>query len=294
MLRIVKASDPLTVEQIVLCLYSQPGLGKTTLGFTAEDPLLFDCDKGAYRAANRKDSVSAPNWKAIEAIEPSDLAPYKTIVLDTAGRSLDLLTADIIAANPKLGRGGSLTLQGYGELKSRFGAYLRMLRTLGKDVVLIAHMDEQRSGDEVIERLDVQGGSKAEIYKSADAMGRILIRGNDRMIDFNPRENSFGKNPCSLPIIPFSLANPKCLAEVIATIKERLNAQVETDKAASNAMQDWVLVLREADVTMLNRLLPEIRKAGPKVEALASKRARDLKLTFRGDAFVPAAEKAIA
>lgn len=283
MLKIVKATEPLTVDQIVVCLYSQPGLGKSTLAFTAEDSILFDCDKGAYRAHNRKDTVPAPDWGAIGTVAAADLAPYKTVILDTAGRALDLLTADIGKSNPKLTRGGGvLTLQGFGELKSRFGAYLRMLKTLNKDVVLICHMDEQRNGDDVIERLDVQGGSKAEIYKSADAMGRIIIGKNgERSIDFNPRENSFGKNPCALPVIPFALDDEKCLANIIATIKERLNAQVATDKAVRSDLQDWMTVIREADtVDTLNQLMPEIKKASSPVKALATKRAHELHLAW--------------
>lgn len=284
MLRIVKATEPLTVDQIVVCLYSQPGLGKSTLGFTAEKPLLIDADKGAYRAKNRSDTVPAPNWKAIETIEAADLAPYKTVVLDTAGRALDLLTADIIAGNPKTGRGGSLTLQGFGELKARFGAYLRMLKTHGKDVVLLCHMDEQRNGDEIIERLDIQGGSKAEIYKSADAMGRVVIgRNGERSIDFNPRENSFGKNPCNLPNIPFSVDDKNCLGKIIATIKERLNASVEEEKVEVDRLSDWQAVLSEtSNVDLMNQLLPEIRKSGPKVIAMANKRAHELHLAWDG------------
>src|ERR1700677_586989 len=156
MLKIVKASEPMTVSQLVLCIYAAPGLGKTTLGYTAEDPLDFDCDHGAYRAKNRKDTVTVNSWKDIEVVTPEDLTAYKTIILDTAGRALDYLTDDIITKNPKHGRGGALTLQGYGELKSRFTTWLKALRRLGKDVVLIAHMDEQRQGDDMIERLDGQ------------------------------------------------------------------------------------------------------------------------------------------
>lgn len=292
MLRIVKATEPLTVDSIVVCLYSQPGLGKTSLAFTADEPLLFDCDKGAYRSANRKDTVPAPNWKAIENVEAADLKAYKTIILDTAGRSLDLLTSEIISNNPKMGRGGSLTLQGFGELKGRFGSYLKMLRTHGKDVVLVAHMDEQRNGDDVIERLDVQGGSKAEIYKSADAMGRIIMRGNERFIDFNPRENSFGKNPCNLPVIPFSIDDKACLANVIATIKERLNAQAAEQKSAETSMQDLITAISECKTSDdLNMLLPDIRKSGARGIALAQKRMRDLGCKFdrAKDTFVAAA-----
>ena len=39
----------------------------------------------------------------------ADLAPYNTVVVDTAGRMLDALAADIIADDSKMGRGGVLS-----------------------------------------------------------------------------------------------------------------------------------------------------------------------------------------
>src|SRR5207248_775075 len=114
-------------------------------------------------------------------------------------RALDVLTQDIIQGNPKMGRGGALSLQGYGELRSRFTAWVKFVRAFGLDVVLLAHADEQRSGDEVIERLDVQGGSKNEIYKSADVMGRIAIINKNRILSLSPTDTAFGKNPGQLP-----------------------------------------------------------------------------------------------
>lgn len=285
MLKIIKSSEPMLVERINMCIYSPPGLGKSTLAFTARDPVLLDCDKGAYRAHNRKDTVPVSAWSDIESITAADLAPYKTTILDTAGRALDYLTADIITKNPKMGRGGALTLQGYGELKARFSAWLKMLRTLGKDVVLIAHMDEQRNGDDVIERLDVQGGSKAEIYKSVDAMGRLYIKGNERFLDFNPRENCFGKNPCELPVMPVGLTNSAFLAEVIDTIKDRLNQSAEVAKEADREMQDWTIAVNDCSTAKeLNDLLPEVRKASPAVRFIVQKKSRELGLTFNKQA----------
>lgn len=281
MLKIIKAAEPLTVEHINVCIYSPPGLGKTTLGFTSESPLLLDCDKGSYRASNRKDVVPVTSWSDIASISAGDLVQYKTVIVDTAGRALDFLTTDIIAANPKMGRGGALTLQGYGDLKAKFTAWLKMLRMCGKDVVLIAHMSEERNGDDVIERLDVQGGSKAEIYKSVDAMGRIVMRNNERFLDFNPRENSFGKNPCSLPVMPFSIDNRSFLGEVIATIKDRLNDSAQAEKIAVDRMSDWKSVIDDCKhADDLNQLLPQIRKGGAPVIAMATKRARELSLLW--------------
>ncbi|RVG82346.1 ATP-binding protein, partial [Sinorhizobium meliloti] len=197
-LKITRASDPITVDRLNMVIYGPPGIAKTSLAFTAEAPLLLDFDNGSHRAANRKDVVRVTSWADITNIDAGDLEPFKTIVVDTAGRALDSLSVDIIKANPKHGRGGALTLQGFGELKSRFGAFLKLLNSFGKDVVLIAHMDEQRSGDDVIERLDVQGGSKGEIYKTADAMGRLIIENKHRWLLFSPTDAAFGKNPGQL------------------------------------------------------------------------------------------------
>jgi hypothetical protein len=56
-LKITRAADPITVDRLNVTIYAQPGIGKTSLAFTAEAPLLLDFDQGAHRAANRQDSV---------------------------------------------------------------------------------------------------------------------------------------------------------------------------------------------------------------------------------------------
>lgn len=43
-LRIISANEPMKVDQLVVTIYGQPGVGKTSLGFTAESPLLLDFD----------------------------------------------------------------------------------------------------------------------------------------------------------------------------------------------------------------------------------------------------------
>lgn len=228
-LKILAANEPITVSRIIMALYGQPGVGKTSLAFTAEKPLLFDFDSGAYRAKNRKDVVPVSNWQDVADLSADDLAPYSTIIIDTVGRALDCLSADIMRREPKMGRGGALSQQGWGRLKSEFLAWLRTLRDSGKDVILIAHGTEKINGDETIERLDVSGGTKDEVYKSADAMGRVAIRDGKRMLDFDPTESAFGKNPAQLPrtAIPATDVNPAFLAEVIQQTKDALNAMSE-------------------------------------------------------------------
>lgn len=299
-LRITRASDPITVDHLNLVIYGPPGLGKTSLAFTAEAPLLLDFDQGAHRAAGRKDSVGIRSWDDVASITADDLAPFKTVIVDTAGRALDVLSADIIRSNPKHGRGGALTLQGYGELKARFIAFLKLLNGFGKDVVLIAHMDEQRNGDEVIERLDVQGGSKGEIYKAADAMGRIAMRSGQRVLNFSPSDAAFGKNPGQLdPLTIPHHDRPEFagfLGEVIASTKAKLNALTEEQREAQALLEKWRTSLDDIeDAAGINAAIPEAKKAGTAVSALLVARAQKLGLTFDTKAKIytaPATEKA--
>lgn len=284
-LKITRAADPIKVERLNTVIYGPPGLGKTSLAFTANAPLLLDFDNGSHRAANRKDVVRVTDWTDVANISADDLAPFKTVIVDTAGRALDAITADIIRTDPKGHKNGALTLPGYGTLKTRFTTFLKLLNSFGKDVVLIAHMDEQRSGDDLIERLDVQGGSKGEIYKAADAMGRLSMSNGKLLLRFSPSDAAFGKNPGQLP----PLDVPHCdkpefagfLADVIQRTKDRLNAGAEDQQKAS-AEQEWFRsILPSVDsADHLNGLLGRASQAGRASKIMVNERATALGLIF--------------
>lgn len=295
-LKITRAADPIKVERLNMVVYGPPGIAKTSLAFTAANPLLLDFDNGSHRAANRKDVVRVEDWNDVASMTAEDLAQFSTVIVDTAGRALDCLTVDIIRANPKHGRGGALTLQGYSELKSRFGSFLKLLNSFGKDVVLIAHMDEQRNGDDVVERLDVQGGSKGEIYKSADAMGRLTITNGQRRLLFSPTDAAFGKNPGQLPPLDVphfeSAEFGTFLAEVIDQTKDRLNALSEEQKEAV-AEQEWfretLAKVKTADE--INGLLGRAKNAGQACKIMVRDKANDLGLIYDKDAMAYVAVK---
>lgn len=282
-LKIVRATDPIRVDRLNMVIYSPPGIGKTSVAFTASKPLLLDFDRGAHRAVNRKDTTPVNDWSDVAGITADDLAGFDTVIVDTAGRALDVLTADIIRANPKHGRGGALTLQGYGELKARFVAFLKLINGFGKDVVLIAHMDEQRNGDDVIERLDVQGGSKNEIYKAADAMGRIAMEGGQRWLRFSPADASFGKNPGQLdPIKVPHFSDPAFagfLAGVIQQTKDKLNALTEDQRKALAEQEAFAKAVAEAtDADGINALIERAKAGGKPLIAVLAARAAALDL----------------
>jgi hypothetical protein len=280
-LKITRAADPITVERLNMVIYGPPGLGKSSLAFTAEAPLLLDFDRGAHRAVNRKDIVPVESWADVASITADDLAPFKTVIVDTAGRALDAITADIIKTDPKGHKNGALTLPGYGVLKTRFTTFLKLLNSFGKDVVLIAHMDEQRNGDDLIERLDVQGGSKGEIYKAADAMGRLSMVNGKLLLRFSPSDAAFGKNPGQLP----PLDVPHCdspefegfLGRVIQQTKDRLN-ELSSEQQAAKEEQDWFrkTLPTIAVVDEINGLVERAKAGGAACKSMLHARAKEL------------------
>jgi len=244
-LRITKAHEPIQMKTIKTCLYAQPGVGRTSLAFTAYKPLLLDFDNAAYRAKNRGDAVLIESWSEIEKMDQGDFAGYQTVVIDTVGRALDKLTTVVASNDPKnRTRSGGLTLQGYGALKTEFIAWLNKLLGWGLDIVLLAHLDEQRSGDDVIERLDITGGSKNEVYKVCDQMGRIYMQNGKRVLNFSPTDVAFGKNPgmfdpIELPSDPFYVKEPHFLGDIIEKAKAAINAMNAEQTAVAGLLEAW-------------------------------------------------------
>jgi len=262
-LRITRATDPITVERLVQCIYAPPGIGKTSIAFTSHKPLLLDFDGGVHRAVFRLDTVKVETWDDVAEISDDDLRQYRTLIFDTAGRALDVLSTDIIKKNPKMGRsGGALTLQGFGELKARFIAFTRMIRSFGLDIVLLAHSDEQKNGDDLIERIDVQGGSKNEIYKVADMMGRLYIRNGKRYLNFNPSETAYGKNPGRLGEVEIPdlqrVDNRGFLGELSDRVKAELNKLTAEQQETATVLAEWQIKFDSANTPdEYNGFIPE-------------------------------------
>lgn len=288
-LTITRSDEPIEVKNLCLTIYSQPGLGKTSLAFTASNPLLLDFDKGAYRAVDRKDVVQVENWRDVANIKQADIADYDTIIIDTVGKALDCLAADIIQGNSKLSYGGALNQQGWGQLGVRFSQYLKLLRSFGKDVVLISHMDEQKDGDAIKERLKIQGGSKDVILTDSDLIARISIYNRERNLVFSPTETSFGKDPAGINsmLIPdaSSEAFATCLADIIEGTKDRLNALSEEQIARKGEIEWFKDKLPEmTNVKSINEVLGRAKKAGRDISKMVVDRAAELGFEFDTDA----------
>lgn len=267
-MRIIHATEPIEVAHPVFLIFGQPGIGKSSLGYSLADPLALDFDRGAHRAANRRDTLVIDAWADVDELmkDPKALEPYQSITVDTVGRCLDVMTADIALNDPKKAPGGNLSQQGWGVLKNRFRTWTSQLRALGKDVLLIAHDKEDKDGDTRIVRPDIVGGSYGEVMKVADFVGYAYMSGKDRILDFNPTDRWIGKNPAGwapFKVPPVGKAQA-FMAEVVQKGREALGAISDQSASVMREVDAWRdKIAGFGSVAQYNAAIPEIKQLPP-------------------------------
>lgn len=275
-LNIVTSMQPLNIENIITFIYGDPGIWKTSLAFTAKNPILFDFDKGAYRASNRKDTVQIGSWQEVATFTAQDLVNYDTIIIDTAGRALDMIIDSLKTDSRNTTRGGQLSMQGYGKLGGIFTDWLKMLRGMGKDIVLLAHASEDKDGDNVIKRPDMVGGSKKEAYKIADMMAYMTTQqsqnGDIKVLNFMPSSTYLAKDSGQIgnvQIVPMKDA-PNQLANIIQATKDHINSLSAEAAKAQKELDDLRNDLLDAESTSdLDELKADLNKTHPLYKEMA-------------------------
>lgn len=203
---LIKKPSELEVKQtITMLVYGQPGVGKSTLGCSAPNCVLFDYDGGVQRmnGAHKTLTVQIRSWEDTQAALDEITREYpdvQTIIIDTVGKMLDYMSEYIMRTNSRMRKAdGSLTLPGYGLRKQMFIDFIRKTGVLGKNVVFIAHEKEEKRGEETVKRPEIGGSSANDLIKELDLVGYMSMIGKERTIAFNPTEWYYAKNTCSLP-----------------------------------------------------------------------------------------------
>lgn len=250
-LNIISADQPLQVNAIITYLYADPGLGKTSMGFTADKAISFDFDRGSHRTGELRRGAVVPvqQWADVANLTMQDLAPYNTIVIDTVGAMLESIKTHLLLNATNRQKDGALKLKAQGLANQTFKNYVNTLISAGKDVVFIAHASEDQNGDQVIYRPDLGGKNRNELYRIADIMGYLTTAQtgegkNERVISFSPCPTHHAKNAGALGgetgevWVPDLKAHPRFLADLIQQAKDHINTMTPAQLASMKAQQD--------------------------------------------------------
>lgn len=243
-----KPSEIQAPTSVRILIYGQPGIGKTTLGVSAPQTLLLDFDGGVHRLnpIHVTDTVQITSWEDCVNVLKEDLTAYRTLVIDTAGKLLDYMSAYIIKSDPKMGRkDGALTLQGYGVRKTTFSNFVKQVSVMGKHLVFVAHDREEKDGDYKTVRPEIGGSSAGDLIKEIDLVGYMEASGKKRTISFDPCEKFYGKNTCNLePIIDIPEATIK--NNFLSLIIDTYNESLEKRKTIAATYQEVIEQITEA------------------------------------------------
>ena len=261
-LNIISADQALNVSAIITYIYADPGLGKTSLGFTGDKAISFDFDRGAHRTGELRRGAVVPvqQWADIENIKEQDLAPYNTVVIDTVGAMLEAIKTHLLKTANNRQQDGALKLKAQGLANMKFKQYINTLLSFGKDVVFIAHASEDQNGDQVIYRPELGGKNRNELYRIADIMGYMttVTTGegkNARVINFKPSPTHHAKNSGALGgetgevWVPDLKSHPTFLADLIAQSKAHINTLTPAQLTLAKAVEDlenWKQSCKEA------------------------------------------------
>lgn len=249
-------------KKIRILIAGYPGIGKSTLALSAPNPLHIDVDFGIDRIEPRyrMPFIQPQSYDEILAdLVPGNIKDFDTLVFDTGGKLLTLMSLWAIKKDPKYGqRDGSLSLKGYGFIGKEFVRLMDYcFYELKKHIVMVFHAIEEKDGDNTRLRIKVEGQTKNNVWEPMDLGGFVEMYGNDRTIGFSNCEKYFAKGtrgikgvikiPELTPTTPndfliklFAQYNALAAKEIEEVAKEQTayEAVMESGLAAINSIVD--------------------------------------------------------
>lgn len=185
-------------KKIRMLIAGYPGIGKSTLALSAPNPLHIDVDFGIDRIEPRyrRPYIQPKNYEEILSdLTPENVKDFDTLVFDTGGKLISLMSLWAIRKDPKYGqRDGSLSLKGYGYIGKEFVRLMDYcFYELKKHIVIVFHVIEEKDGDNTRLRIKVEGQTKNNVWEPMDLGGFMEMYGNDRTIGFSNCERYFAK-----------------------------------------------------------------------------------------------------
>lgn len=286
----------IVVNGLVIALYGDAGVGKTTTALTAKKPLLLDFDGGVQRCDLRggKDIVTIRDWEAdiLPALKDiiANLSSYSTIIIDTADSCINAIKTWVKLRRPKDCIDGRKM---YGLIKDEFYMFINTLVSAGIDIILIAHKTTEEENKIKRSVMQITGGSKNLIYQRADFMGYIHIDGKSRAISFIPTEEWDGKtvsNYNSNYFLPDCFTNSNFFELEIQKMKDAINSRATKQVEKANFLiAQSELISKAMNATDMNLILEDFNGSTEptaikkQLWAKMKERAKEVNIIFDAD-----------
>lgn len=262
-------------KRIRMLIAGYPGIGKTTLALSAPRPLHIDCDFGLDRveARYRVPFIQPQSYDELLAdLVPENLRDFETLVFDTGGQLLTLMSLWAMKKDPKYGqRDGTLSLKGYGFVGKEF---MRLMDycfyELKKHIVMVFHAVEEKDGDNTRLRIKVEGQTKNNVWEPMDLGGFMEMHGNDRVIGFSNCERYFAKGTRGIKgVMKVPELGPDKPNDFVARLFDLYNKQAadevrmaEEQKGAYEAVMEkgQAIIAKIEDANTANQAVEEMKQ----------------------------------
>lgn len=176
-MQITKTTDAAAKPSLVMLVYGNGGVGKTTFASTAPKPLLVDCENGAKYFGLRgieMDVAKISKWEDMQGLhDVARSGDYETIIIDPIGELMEKLKIYMVSLkNPKnVMPDGSPTMAGWGWLKDAMKSMLKQLRDTGVNILLVAHVEEKDVEGTLVKRPKILTKISEDLIAFVDVVG---------------------------------------------------------------------------------------------------------------------------
>jgi phage nucleotide-binding protein len=180
-MEIKKSTDPQVKPKIIMLVYGNGGVGKTTFGSTAPKPLLVDCENGAKYFGLRgieMDVANVNTWSDMNGLfDIAKSGEYETIIIDPIGELMEKLKRYMVSKGDKklVQSDGSPSMAGWGWLKDTMRSTIKILRDSGVNLLLVAHVSEEKDEDHLVKRPLIMTKISDEIVNMVDIVGYMQV-----------------------------------------------------------------------------------------------------------------------
>lgn len=273
---IVKPSEmDFTQDNIIMLVSGLPGVGKTTLACSASDVIVIDVDDGMKRVKpeHRKTAIRVSSYEELlEDLKSKTVQEAKTLVIDTCGALIELMKDWAAMQQGGAKKGGGISLQGFGIVKSEFNRLFRELRRTHNCVLLFHSLkDKDREGN-IIYDIQCEGATKQTVWQPVDLGAYMQIIDGKRYLCFSPTQeysakSSFGvSGMVEVPELSEEDQN-SFLDKLFTKVKDNMSKEAAASQKANveyeNIMAQGLAIIAEiSDAASIQPATEKIKKIG--------------------------------